>query len=81
MNTLRKILKTPKVVVATGHCRETLWRKSRNPDDPFPAPVQLGPRSIGWYEDEIAAWLDSRPRVNYAPENKLSAQVSSERGE
>ena len=28
----------------------------------FPAPIRLGPRAIGFYEDEIEAWQQSRPR-------------------
>ena len=24
----------------------------------FPAPVKLGPRAVGWFEDEIADWQD-----------------------
>ena len=31
----------------------------RTPD--FPAPVQLGKRSIGWRMKDLIAWLDSRP--------------------
>ncbi len=31
----------------------------------FPAPIELGPNSVGWYEDEIDDWLASRPRRTY----------------
>ena len=31
----------------------------------FPAPIELGPNSVGWYEDEIDAWLEARPRRTY----------------
>ena len=34
----------------------------------FPAPVKLSARKIGWYEDEVDAWEESLPRVNYAPD-------------
>ncbi len=27
----------------------------------FPAPKQLGARSVGWLESDIQAWIDSRP--------------------
>ncbi len=57
-------IQRPKVVMArTGLGRTSLWSKSRDPDDPFPAPVQLGPNSIGFFEDEISRWLETRPRV------------------
>lgn len=26
----------------------------------FPAPIQLGPKSVGWVESEIIAWLSAR---------------------
>ncbi len=26
----------------------------------FPAPIQLGPKSVGWVESEINAWLSAR---------------------
>ncbi len=28
----------------------------------FPAPIQLGPRSIGWRVRDLEAWLDTRER-------------------
>jgi prophage regulatory protein len=27
----------------------------------FPAPVQLGPRAVGWLASDITAWIESRP--------------------
>lgn len=62
----RKILRAKRVNERTGYSRTQTWRKSRDPNDDFPAPVQLGPNTIGWYEDEIDAWLESRPRVSWA---------------
>lgn len=37
-----------------------LWRRTRAGD--FPAPLRLGPNSVGWREDEVEAWLCARPR-------------------
>jgi len=28
----------------------------------FPAPIEIGTRSVGWFEHEVDAWLASRPR-------------------
>jgi len=28
----------------------------------FPSRIQLGPRSVGWQEQDIIDWLESRPR-------------------
>jgi prophage regulatory protein len=49
--------------------RVTIWRDVKA--GRFPAPVQLGPNSVGWFEDEVDAWLAARPRRTYgapAPE-------------
>ncbi len=60
---VRRTIRASAVVDATGLSRVTLWRKIAKGQ--FPAPVQLGKNSIGFYEDEVAAWLESRPRVSY----------------
>ena len=70
--THQKILRTKTVMEITGYSRIQIWRKARDVDDDFPAPVRLSQSptkgAIGWYEDEVIAWLASRPRVSYAPE-------------
>ena len=43
--------------------RVQIWRNIQA--GTFVAPLELGPNSIGWYEDEIDAWLESRPRRTY----------------
>jgi predicted DNA-binding transcriptional regulator AlpA len=40
-----------------------LWRDVR--DGKFPAPIELGPNSVGWFDDEIIGHLESRPRRSY----------------
>ena len=61
---MRKILREPEVKARTGTSRVTRWRGARNRT--FPAPVQLGPNSVGWYEDDIDEWLANRPTVTWA---------------
>lgn len=39
--------------------RSTLYRFIR--EGTFPAPVQLGARRIAWRQDEVNAWIESRP--------------------
>ena len=39
--------------------RSTLKRWIATGD--FPAPRQLGPRSLGWVEAEVEAWMRARP--------------------
>ncbi len=59
----RRILRPKQVRLLTGLGRTSLWAKSRDPDDAFPNPVQIGVNSIGFFEDEISRWLETRPRV------------------
>lgn len=54
----RTILRRPKVEAKTGLSRSTIY--ARTTKGTFPKPVQLGPRSVGWFEDEIEAWLSDR---------------------
>lgn len=60
----RRILRDAEVKSRTGLSRVQRWRRVRA--GTFPAPVQIGPNSIGWYEDEIETFLADRPRVSYA---------------
>ncbi len=46
-----------------GKSRVQVWRDIKA--GKFPPPLELGPNSVGWYEDEIDAWLASRPRRTY----------------
>jgi prophage regulatory protein len=62
----RRIMRDPEVRECTQMSRVQRWRRVRK--GTFPSPVQLGPNSIGWYADEIEAWLAQRPRVAYAAE-------------
>jgi predicted DNA-binding transcriptional regulator AlpA len=59
----RRILRDPEVTARTGKGRVQRWRDIKA--GIFPAPIQIGPNSIGWYEDEIDAWLAARPRRTY----------------
>jgi len=55
-----KILTTKEVADKTGLSRVTLWRLERAGN--FPLRINLSHRRTGWPEQEIDAWLDSRPR-------------------
>lgn len=37
---------------------------SRHYDPSFPEPIQLTPKTLGWYQHEIVGWVLQRPRVN-----------------
>ena len=55
---LRRILRLPQVVEATGETRSTIYKQISEGE--FPKPVKLGAKSVGWVEDEIAAYNDAR---------------------
>ena len=59
----RRVLRPKEVRERTGYGRTMLWAKSRDPNDAFPSPIQLGPNSIAFFEDEISLWLETRPRI------------------
>jgi prophage regulatory protein len=55
---LRRILRLPQVVEATGETRSTIYK--RISEGQFPKPVRLGAKSVGWVEDEIAEYNNAR---------------------
>lgn len=55
-----RILRLPEVLNRTGLSRTTIWRLMRAGQ--FPASVQITAALTGWYEDEIVAWVEARPR-------------------
>jgi prophage regulatory protein len=55
-----KILRKPALLAKTGLSYPTLYRRIQ--DGTFPQPVELGPNSVGWIEEEIDAWIKSRRR-------------------
>jgi prophage regulatory protein len=59
----RRLLRSPEVEDRTQRSRVQCWRDIKA--GKFPAPVELGPNSVGWFEDEIEAWLATRPRRTY----------------
>ena len=56
----RKVLRTHQVLELTNLKKGTLYRFVR--EVTFPQPIQLGPKLLGWFEDEVVTWLETRPR-------------------
>lgn len=50
-----RILRLPAVIKRVGLCRSSIYNRQRNGD--FPPAVKLGPRAVGFVENEIDAWL------------------------
>jgi len=55
-----RILKPNEVVEKTGLSRVTLWRLETSGN--FPKRVNLTDARVGWREEDIESWIDSRPR-------------------
>ena len=55
---MQNILRLPAVIEKTGLSRSTIYAGIQK--GTFPAPVNLGLRSVGWLESEIDAWIESR---------------------
>lgn len=57
----RRILRIREVAVRVGLGVSTV--KKYVALGTFPKPVHITPRAIGWYTDEVDAWLAARTRV------------------
>ena len=51
------ILRRKQVQDRTGLSRSTIYLRIQQ--GTFPRPISLGPRAVGWLENEIEAWLTS----------------------
>lgn len=59
-----RLLKMCEVEEITGMCRSSIYNRLREGD--FVEPVQVGPRSIRYFEPEIREWVASRVRKQRA---------------
>lgn len=59
-----KLIRAPEII-KRGICsnRQMIYRRMER--DGFPRPLQLGPNTVAWSEDEVNAWLASRPRAEF----------------
>jgi predicted DNA-binding transcriptional regulator AlpA len=66
---MRQIIFSPEACSALGNSsKSTLKRLIQNPDNGFPDPMMVGGR-LAWFIDEIADWLESRPRRKYVSDD------------
>ena len=61
----RRILRAKAVMARMGWSRTTLWRRVRAGE--FPAPVDTGSNTVGWFDDEVDTAQENLSRVTYAP--------------
>ena len=55
-----KFLRRSEVCDRTGLSYPTIWRYEQAGN--FPARRSLGPNSVGWLEDEVDKWIESRAK-------------------
>ncbi len=53
-----RLMRIREVLQLCGLSRATLYREIKL--HAFPAPVKLSARSVGWLQDDVMQWLDSR---------------------
>ena len=70
-----RMLRSAEVMAAMGWSRTTLWRRVRA--GAFPAPVETGPNSIGWFESWVAAARAALPRRTYGAETPYEEQEAN----
>lgn len=58
MDNPEKIIRLKAVKARCGLSRSTLYNRMATGE--FPRPIALGPRSVGWIESEIDAWISAR---------------------
>lgn len=66
----KTVIRLSAVQVKVNASRSTIHRWENDPNSCFPKRVRLGANSVGWFEDEIDAWLANLPRVNSAPKSE-----------
>ncbi len=57
---MKRILREKEVARITQRSRASRWRDEKA--GRFPRRVCIGQNAIGWFEDEIMEWLETRPR-------------------
>jgi prophage regulatory protein len=72
------ILRTADVIRLTGLSRTTLWRLERQ--GKFPTRIRLGLNSVGWRDQEVQHWVETRPRGTTCPDSSHQPFLPSNRG-
>lgn len=58
---LSRLVRLPECLRLTGLGRTAFLDRVKRGE--IAAPVRLTERAVAWREDDLAAWIDSRPRV------------------
>jgi prophage regulatory protein len=60
------IMRLPAVIARTGLSRSTIYQKISI--GTFPGSITLGPRSVGWINEEIDQWIEECIRKARTPD-------------
>ena len=55
---MKRIVRLPEVETKTGYKHSTIYR--RISEGTFPAPIRLGPKAVGWLQEELDSWIADR---------------------
>ena len=58
---MKNILRINDIKNITSMSNSTIYELIKA--DEFPRPKRIGKRAVGWLENDIQAWLDSRPQA------------------
>lgn len=53
-----KVIRIAQVIAVTGLSKATIYRYMDK--GVFSRPIKLGEHSVGWIEEEVIAWIESR---------------------
>jgi prophage regulatory protein len=54
----KRVIRLPETELRTGLKKSTIYEFIANGS--FPKPINLGSRAVGWLEEEIDQWLDTK---------------------
>lgn len=55
---MKKIIRFSEVIQIVPLCRATIYKLMKEGD--FPPKISLGPRAVGWIEQDVIEWVKSR---------------------
>lgn len=71
---MRKIIGKKEVLEASGLSDTTIWRLERK--GLFPKRITLADNRVGWFEDEVETWQETRPRGPALLPQNFKAEVT-----
>ncbi|HMN42932.1 MAG TPA: AlpA family phage regulatory protein [Povalibacter sp.] len=67
---MSRILRRREICAMTTLSKTTLYARIK--EGSFPKAIQLGPKAVGWREDEVLAWMTGQPRKGEPPAGSAS---------